>query len=160
MLLRFLDHMRTQPHLVRKRFALLFSVVVTGIIAAFWITSLPAQFAALRISGTGLMGSAEVANLADKLGEGKENVNAIIETGKQAQGMFGGTNDAPQNPPQSGAGETQHTQQTQGAESTSATQMWTPQQEVPIMIETTSTPAVRTQSNTVLVATSTSKLSQ
>lgn len=78
-----LEHIHNKPHYVRRHYAFLISFIITAIITGIWITTLPSRFAdrplAPKISGK----TEEVRELGDLLNDTKSQLGTVIETQKE-----------------------------------------------------------------------------
>ena len=89
MLLDYIEGLRGKPHAVRKRFALIATITLTGVVTLLWGLSLPSQLGNLSLTG-----SAENAGI-DALGNSISKENADLgktlnnkEAVKQAQSLM------------------------------------------------------------------------
>ncbi len=78
-----LEHMHNKPHYVRRHYALLISFIITGIIAGIWVTTLPSRFAERPLTPKLPEKSEEVRELGDLLKDTKSQLGTVIETQKE-----------------------------------------------------------------------------
>ena len=85
--MRFLSHieskLQTKSAGVKAQYAFLVAFVVTGVISAVWVSTLPARIAQISISNSEVNeDSSEVQNFSDLIQDTKSQVGNIIETTK------------------------------------------------------------------------------